>query len=182
MTTHVAVKKRLVARIQRGGYRHLEFSKTYAFAFLAIVYQLSTNFVVMLRLWIKTQLLHRKTHGGQNPTWWLPPSWIYITDTVVAFFNQFSSTLVGMLQLWIKTHLWRRKTPGCQNPTWWLTSVIALSVKILLKKNIKPCSANGAEVPHTSFDIYVAVPPILMRFEVFNPEISHGHNAYETRS
>jgi len=50
MTTHLAVKKRLVARIQHGGYRHLEFSKSDAFAFIAIFYQLSTNLVVMFRL------------------------------------------------------------------------------------------------------------------------------------
>jgi len=44
-------------------YRHLEFGKTDAFAILTIFYQLPTHFVVMLRLCIKTQLLHRNA-------WW----------------------------------------------------------------------------------------------------------------
>jgi len=48
MITHLAVKKRLVAKIQHGGDRHLKSTQTDDF--LAIFNQLSTHLVVMLQL------------------------------------------------------------------------------------------------------------------------------------
>jgi len=108
-TTHICYPKRLVTRIQHGGYRHLEFRKTDADL---------TFFPIFTKYGRNVETLNDYTCMLSKNTWWpksnMAAAAILNSTKLMLFlhlFDQISSNLIGMLLLWIKTHAWRKKRP-----------------------------------------------------------------------